>query len=87
MKTALVAFNAKYIHKNLALRWIYVSKPKEEDAEIFEFTINDKIENTLQKVLKLKVDMVQGNYLASVIESDKLVPFLKEEVMKVLNKK
>ena len=33
MKTALVAFNAKYIHKNLALRWIYVSKPKEEDEK------------------------------------------------------
>ncbi len=44
-------------------------------------------ENTLQKVLKLKVDMVQGNYLANVVESDKLVPFLKEEVMKVLSKK
>ena len=36
MKTALVAFNAKYIHKNLALRWIYVAKPVEEEAEIFE---------------------------------------------------
>ena len=31
--------------------------------------------------------MVQGNYLANVVESDKLVPFLKEEVMKVLSKK
>lgn len=58
MKTALVAFNAKYIHKNLALRWIYVSKPKEEDAEIFEFTINDKIENTLHKVEAYQPDVI-----------------------------
>ena len=58
MKTALVAFNAKYIHKNLALRWIYVAKPKEEEATIFEFTINDKMENTLHKVIEYQPDVI-----------------------------
>lgn len=58
MKTALVGFNAKYIHKNLALRWLYVAKPKDEIAEIFEFTINDKIERTLDRVVEYNPDVI-----------------------------
>lgn len=58
MKTALVGFNAKYIHKNLALRWIYVAKPEEEEAEIFEFTINDRIERTLERVCSYQPDVI-----------------------------
>lgn len=36
MKTALVSLNVSYIHKNLALRWLMVSKPQTEEARIFE---------------------------------------------------
>lgn len=36
MKTALVSLNVSYIHKNLALRWLMVSKPSDQQAQIFE---------------------------------------------------
>jgi radical SAM superfamily enzyme YgiQ (UPF0313 family) len=36
MKTALVALNVNYIHKNLALRWLWVTKPAHHEAQIFE---------------------------------------------------
>ncbi len=36
MKTALVSLNVSYIHKNLALRWLMVTKPSHQEARIFE---------------------------------------------------
>jgi radical SAM superfamily enzyme YgiQ (UPF0313 family) len=36
MKTALVSLNVSYIHKNLALRWLWVTKPVHHEAQIFE---------------------------------------------------
>lgn len=36
MKTALVSLNVSYIHKNLALRWLMVTKPVTFEAMIFE---------------------------------------------------
>jgi anaerobic magnesium-protoporphyrin IX monomethyl ester cyclase len=36
MKTALIALNVSYIHKNLALRWLWVTKPPQLEAQIFE---------------------------------------------------
>jgi len=36
MKTALVSLNVSYIHKNLALRWLMVTKPAHQEAQIFE---------------------------------------------------
>jgi len=36
MKTALVSLNVSYIHKNLALRWLYVSRPMTQEVKIFE---------------------------------------------------
>ena len=58
MKTALVGFNAKYIHKNLALRWLYVSKPAEEDARIFEFTIKDDAARVANVIKEYQPDIV-----------------------------
>lgn len=38
MNVALCSLNVSYIHKNLALRWLMVSKPKSIDAKVFEST-------------------------------------------------
>ena len=37
MKVVLTTLNAKYIHKNLALRWLYVSRIPEAEVELMEF--------------------------------------------------
>jgi anaerobic magnesium-protoporphyrin IX monomethyl ester cyclase len=47
MNVLLTTCNASYIHKNLALRWLYVMRPPEVFVSIKEFTINDDPQNML----------------------------------------
>lgn len=47
MNILLTTCNASYIHKNLALRWLYVMRPPEVFVTIKEFTINDEIPRML----------------------------------------
>jgi anaerobic magnesium-protoporphyrin IX monomethyl ester cyclase len=47
MNILLTTCNASYIHKNLALRWLYVMRPPEVLVTIKEFTINDEISTML----------------------------------------
>lgn len=43
MKIMLATCNAKYIHKNLALRWLYTTCPYQEDVVLKEYTIKDDV--------------------------------------------
>ena len=57
MKAVLCALNAKYIHTNLAVRYIkaFVDKhTKGIDTEIVEETINTKEEIILKEPMKIK---------------------------------
>jgi radical SAM superfamily enzyme YgiQ (UPF0313 family) len=47
MNLLLTTCNASYIHKNLALRWLYVMRPPEVLVTIKEFTINDEMQRML----------------------------------------
>lgn len=61
MKAVLCALNAKYIHTNLAVRYIkaFVDKhTKGIDAEIIEETINTKEEIILEKLLQKKPSVI-----------------------------
>ncbi len=51
MKVVLTTLNAKYIHKNLALRWLYVASPMKEETALIEFTIKDQHEQILAALL------------------------------------
>lgn len=55
MKVLLTTLNAKYIHKNLALRWLYVASPIKESTVIKEYTIKDD-EN------RIATDIIDGEY-------------------------
>ena len=52
---ALVAINAKYCHTSLSVRSLasYI-KMRGEDAEVFEFTINDSVSNIIKKLAHSK---------------------------------
>ena len=50
MKVVLTTLNAKYIHKNLALRWLYVSRIPEADVELMEFVIKDDLEQISDQI-------------------------------------
>ncbi|MBU5484885.1 B12-binding domain-containing radical SAM protein [Clostridium sp. MSJ-11] len=59
MKILLTAVNAKYIHSNLAVR--YLKSFTEElpyNCEIKEFSINDNIERIVQNIIEEKPDIV-----------------------------
>ena len=51
IKSVLVAFNAKYVHSSLALRYIQ-KYSSEYSPEIMEFSINDNIHNIYSELLK-----------------------------------
>ena len=56
MKTVLTAFNARYSHSSLAIR--YIAKYNEDkDIEIAEFTINESIYNSYSALLKKSADI------------------------------
>ncbi|PKM88992.1 MAG: B12-binding domain-containing radical SAM protein [Firmicutes bacterium HGW-Firmicutes-10] len=57
MNVLLTTCNASYIHKNLALRWLYVMRPPEFFVSIKEFTINDDSQKILEQ-LKQNWDVV-----------------------------
>ena len=58
MKVLLTTLNAKYIHKNLALRWLYVSSPKKEDIVLKEYTIKEDIDLIVSDIVSMQVDLV-----------------------------
>ena len=55
-----------------------VTLSKDLGYEIVITRIED--EETLNKVVKLKVDMIQGNYLSNVMDEQKIIAFLEENI-------
>ncbi|PKM69389.1 MAG: B12-binding domain-containing radical SAM protein [Firmicutes bacterium HGW-Firmicutes-19] len=74
MNVLLTTCNASYIHKNLALRWLYVMRPPEFSVSIKEFTINDdpqKILNHMSQgwdVIALSVYIWNSEIIAALIQ-------------------
>ncbi len=58
MKILLTTLNAKYIHTNLALRWLYVTRNPNDDVMIYEFTVKDNLEVCAQKIAQESPDVI-----------------------------
>lgn len=58
MKTLLVSLDSKFIHSNLALRYIKNYCADSFDIEIKEFTINQKIEYITDEIISAKADLI-----------------------------
>ena len=54
----LATVNVSYIHRNLALRWLYVAKDKETNVQIKEFNCKQAVDDMIQELLCLKVDVI-----------------------------
>lgn len=79
MKVLLTTLNAKYIHKNLALRWIYQARPKQIDATLKEFTIKDDLENVIQWIIQKNFDVVCFSvYIWNIEQTKQIIKRLKE---------
>lgn len=59
MKILLTAINSKYIHSNLAVRYLKsYTKDLEAQCEIREFTINDRVEKILEEIISENADVI-----------------------------
>lgn len=59
MRILLVALNAKYVHTNLAIRYLRESvKGEFPEVEIREFTINEPIERIEAEIFEAKADVI-----------------------------
>lgn len=58
MKVLLMTFNSSYIHPNLALRWLYVSRDKSHETFIREYTIKDNLDKVIKEIDDLDVDVI-----------------------------
>ena len=59
MKVLLTAINSKYIHSNLAVRYLRsFTKDLDYEGKIKEFTINDREERILEEIIREKPDIV-----------------------------
>lgn len=75
MNILLTTCNASYIHKNLALRWLYVMRPPEFLVTIKEFTINEEEQQILDyylgswDVIAFSVYIWNSEIIARLIDS------------------
>lgn len=77
MKVLLTTLNAKYIHTNLALRWLYVARDASWDTQIKEFTIRDNLMDVASKIIEMNPDVVGLSiYIWNQEESKELVKLL-----------
>ncbi|ELC8441526.1 DUF4080 domain-containing protein [Clostridium perfringens] len=59
MKILLTAINSKYIHSNLAVRYLKAfTKDLDFQGDIKEFSINDRVENILEGIIEEKPEVV-----------------------------
>ena len=59
MKILLTTLNAKYIHKNLALRWIYQARPAvQQDVTLKEYTIKDDLYKIEQCIIMENASLI-----------------------------
>lgn len=57
MKVALCSLNVSFIHKNLALRWLMVSKPESIEARVFEAT-TENYDQCIKDIVEYQADVL-----------------------------
>jgi radical SAM superfamily enzyme YgiQ (UPF0313 family) len=80
MRVLLVSLNAKYIHTNLAIRYLeaFCKDINNLDIKIREFTINDQLQGILREIYMEKADIIALScYIWNIEETIKLVQLIK----------
>lgn len=79
MKILLTTMNAKYIHKNLALRWIFQACPNKEHVILKEYTLKEDLEVMVKDILSMKIDVLAfSTYIWNIEQFLTLVQMLKK---------
>lgn len=79
MKILLAAINSKFVHSNLAVRYLRAyTKDLDYDCKIREFSINDREENILKEIIEEKPDVVAiSTYIWNVEMAIRLANLIK----------
>lgn len=78
MKTVLTTLNSKYIHSNLAIRYLQRFVEDIEDVDIVEFTINQSADFIASEIYKLKKEFIGFSvYIWNIKETLRVCEILK----------
>ena len=78
MKIILATLNAKYIHTNLAIRYLKAAARPEFDPQLAEYTIKDPAFNIVSDLFQKKPDVVGFScYIWNIEETIKVIQMLK----------
>ncbi|MGG0275767.1 B12-binding domain-containing radical SAM protein [Bacillus rhizoplanae] len=79
MNVVISTLNAKYIHTNLAIRYIKAYAQPEFDLEMAEYTINDPAMNIVTDLHRRKPDVIGFScYIWNIEETIKVIQMLKK---------
>ncbi|WP_243354512.1 B12-binding domain-containing radical SAM protein [Bacillus litorisediminis] len=79
MKTVLASLNAKYIHTNLAIRYLKAYAAPEFDVELAEYTIKDPEMNIVTDLYNRNPDIIGFScYIWNIEETIRVVKMLKK---------
>lgn len=78
MKIVLATLNAKYIHTNLAIRYLKASVKPQFDPEIVEYTIKDPAFNIVSDLFQKRPDVIGFScYIWNIEETIRVIKMLK----------
>ncbi|WP_096154955.1 MULTISPECIES: B12-binding domain-containing radical SAM protein [Bacillus] len=79
MKTIVSTLNAKYIHTNIAIRYLKAYAKPEYDVEIVEYTIKDPAMNIVSDLIQRNPDIIGFScYIWNIEETIKVINMLKK---------
>ena len=79
MKIICSTLNAKYIHTNLAIRYLKAYAQPQYDVELAEFTIKDPIINIVTDLITRKPDVIGFScYIWNIEETIKVIDTIKK---------
>lgn len=79
MSILLTTLNARFAHASLALRYLYANMHElQEQAEIIEFTIQQNIDDILERIIEKQPTIISFSvYIWNIVETTQLVKELK----------
>lgn len=81
MRVLLTTLNAKYIHKNLALRWIYVARDPKHETKIREFVIKDSLDRITKEIVEYHPDVIGfSTYIWNGEQTKELTKLVKQQL-------
>lgn len=82
MKVICTTLNAKYIHTNLAIRYLKAYAMPEFNIKIKEYTIKDPVMNIVTDLYQQKPDVIGFScYIWNIEETIKVVNMLKKSIL------